>query len=226
MPALLRRSLRACSSKMSRRSSIFILLTSSAWGADTAVSRRAIESSARSASSLENGAWCAQLLRWSRISLTRLRSAWPSVLRNTSFQVSHISFSRPATSHCATGLLASIGSSAKRRTVSMSHGACLHGRVDLAFNEGRQAGFQQVQRLGDPFLVGDGHGSVREQKGGQQRQQFGDFHRHGLPDDFMIDVGVSMDQPVAHADEFASTAPRTLPPAFPERIREAASPTI
>ena len=42
---------------------------------------------ARSVSSLENGFWCAHLFRTSRNSLTRLRSAKPSVRLNTSFQV-------------------------------------------------------------------------------------------------------------------------------------------
>ena len=54
-PPAFRFSLRTCSSNVRRRSSSFILLTSSACVAETAVSSRAIESSARSASSLEKG---------------------------------------------------------------------------------------------------------------------------------------------------------------------------
>jgi hypothetical protein len=47
VPARLRFSLRTCSSKRRRSSSIFTFSTSSAWGAETAVSSRAAESSAR-----------------------------------------------------------------------------------------------------------------------------------------------------------------------------------
>ena len=47
VPTLLRFSLRTCSSKRRRSSSIFILSTSSACAADTAVSRRPVESKTR-----------------------------------------------------------------------------------------------------------------------------------------------------------------------------------
>ena len=71
VPALRRLSLRTCSSKMVRRSSILTLWTSSACEADTAVSKRSAESRALSASSPEKGSWCAQRLRTSISSLTR-----------------------------------------------------------------------------------------------------------------------------------------------------------
>jgi len=114
--AVLRRSPRTCSSASSRRSSSFILRTSSASAAEVAASSRSIESSARSVSSLENGFWCAQSLRKVRTSDTRLRCEKLSVRLNTSFQVSHISFIGADTSNCATGLPASIGSSRKPLT--------------------------------------------------------------------------------------------------------------
>ena len=101
-------------------------------------------------SSLEKAFWCAQLLRCSRISLTRLRSAWPNVLRNTSLQVSVINFSRPDTSHCATGLLASFGSSARTSNCLHVDGAILHGLVNFAFDERREAGFQKLQGFARP----------------------------------------------------------------------------
>ena len=99
LPAVLRFSLRICSSKMTRRSSIFILPTSSASVETTiAVNRRAIESSARSASSLEKGFWCAQRFRTSINSFMRLRSALPRVFRNTSDHERSIITSKTATS--------------------------------------------------------------------------------------------------------------------------------
>ena len=51
--AVFRFSWRICSSKIKRLSSCFIFPISSAWGAETALSSRIMESSARSASSLE-----------------------------------------------------------------------------------------------------------------------------------------------------------------------------
>ena len=120
-------------------------------------------------SSLEKAFWCAQLLRCSRSSLTRLRSAWPSVLRNTSFQVSHHQFQQAGyvpLRDRLTGQLRILGKASHCLHVD---GAILHGLVDFALDEGREAGFQKLQGLGDPFLVGDGHGSPHDEHFGLRR---------------------------------------------------------
>ena len=104
---VLRFSVRSCSSNRTRSSSIFIFSTSSACGAETAVSSRAAESSARYASSVENGSWWAHLLRTPRSSLTRVRSACPSVRAEDLVPASHMSLSRAAASHSSSGRSAS-----------------------------------------------------------------------------------------------------------------------
>ena len=113
VPALFRFSLRICSSKIRRRSSIFILPTSSACDAETAVRRRAIESRAPSASSPENGSDAPSDSHSHE--LRRRDHAQPAqgLARNTSFQPSHISFNSSACCHCVMGLFGeTIGSSA------------------------------------------------------------------------------------------------------------------
>ena len=144
------------SSNVSRRNSIFILVTSSASLAETAVSSRAIESSARSASSLENGSWCAHLLRKSINSCTNDRSARPSGRPKMSFHAAHMTLSSAATSQARNRLLADRSIVAEVPPCRLC-GVLVVLAFELALDERRETRAEQIHCFADAFLIGDRH---------------------------------------------------------------------
>ena len=113
--------------------------------------------------------WCAHLLRRSRSSLTRLRSAGPNVRRKTSFQASHMSFSSAAASHSPMAFLANRRSSPRKRVAS-ARGLIFVRVLELALDERTEPLLEEVHRLSDTLVVCDRHGLLLlyfvEQRGG------------------------------------------------------------
>ena len=146
VPACLRRSPRACSSKRTRRQ--LHLEPLELFGLRRPIRRRGAvpPSPGRGRrhrwKSSPGGPTCCG----GRAALrTRPRSAGPRILRKTSFQVSHISLSSPATSHSDVGLFASTGSSAVVAQLESVEPSRLQGALDLPFDKWSQTRLEKIE---------------------------------------------------------------------------------
>ena len=159
VPALLRFSLRTCSSKRRRSSSIFIFSTSSACGAETAVSSRPAESSARYGIVAGERllvrpavAHVAQLAHQAAFGLAeRLAEDLVPLIPHHGKSCGGI----PARFfRCTEQVGLGVADRGPRRLEPALPIVGLH----LALDEGPQALLEQVQRLANAVVIADGHG--------------------------------------------------------------------